>query len=156
VSVCADTAADDRRLDAGPYRAAASLAMRILIATDGLPPATHAIHESTRLLASADAETLVVSVLDPELHTGGNLDADADIAAALAILAAHGIEARGEVLRGRYADAIVAKAEAFDADVVVVGAHRSSRLLSLLMGSVSDEVIRRFRGAVLVVHHGEA
>lgn len=127
--------------------------MKILIATDGLPTATHAIHEATRLLASKDADILLVSVLDPELHTGGNQDAEADIAQGLAVLSAHGIEARGEVLRGHYADAIVARAEDLHADVVVVGHERSSRLVQLLLGSVSSEIVRRFSGAVLVVPH---
>lgn len=127
--------------------------MRILIATDGLPSATHAIHASTRLLAAAGAEILVVSVLDPERHTGGNLDAETDVAEGLAIVRAQGLTATGEVLRGGYADAIVEKAEAFGADVIVVGAERSNRLVSLLFGSVSAEVMRRFAGAVLVVPH---
>jgi len=127
--------------------------MKILIATDGLPPATHAIHEATRLLAVAGAEVLVVSVLDPELHTGGNLDAEADIARAIDVLKEHRIEARGEMLRGHYADAIVAKAEEMHADVVVVGHERSNKLLSRLLGSVSSDVVRRFSGAVLVVPH---
>lgn len=125
--------------------------MRILIATDGLPTANHAIHESTRLLASAGAEILVVSVLDPERHTGGNLDAESDVAVGLGILRSHGFTARGEVLRGGYVDAIVAKALEFDADVIVVGSERSSRLISLFGASVSSEVVRRFGGAVLVV-----
>jgi nucleotide-binding universal stress UspA family protein len=127
--------------------------MKILIATDGLPPATHAIHEAARLLASHGADILLVSVLDPELHTGGNLDAENDVAQGLAILRSHGIEARGEVLRGHYADAIVAKAEELHADVVVVGAERSHRLVHLLLGSISSQVVRRFSGAVLVVPH---
>lgn len=127
--------------------------MKILIATDGLPPATHAIHEATRLLAAQGAEILLVSVLDPGQHTGGNLDAEQDIEAGLAILRSHGIEARGEVLRGHYADAIVSRAEELHADVVVVGSEQSSRLVQLLVGSVSSEVVRRFHGAVLVVPH---
>lgn len=127
--------------------------MKILIATDGLPAATHAIHEATRVLAAKDADVLLVSVLDPELHTGGNLNAEQDIERGLAILAQHGIKARSELLRGHYADAIVAKAEEIGADVVVVGHERSSRLVQLLLGSVSSEVVRRFSGAVLVVPH---
>lgn len=129
--------------------------MKILIATDGLPTATHAIHEAARLLASRGALVLVVSVLDPEQHVGGNLDAEGDVEAGLRILRGHGIEARGEVLRGHYADAIVSKAEAIGADVVVVGHERSSRLLELIAGSVSAEVVRRFHGAVLVVPRPE-
>jgi nucleotide-binding universal stress UspA family protein len=127
--------------------------MKILIATDGLPAAAHAIHESTRLLASKGADILVVSVLDPELHTGGNLDAADDVAKGVAILGEHGIAARGEVLEGHYADAIVARAEAFGADVVVIGHERANRFVQLLLGSVSATVVRRFSGAVLVVPH---
>lgn len=130
--------------------------MNILIATDGLPPATHAIHEAARLLAAAGADILLVSVLDPEQHTGGNQDAEADIEAGLAILRSHGIHARGELLRGHYAEAILHRAESLPADVVVVGSDRSSPLVHLLTGSVSTQIVRKFKGAVLVVpllHH---
>lgn len=125
--------------------------MKILIATDGLSPATHAIHEATRLLSMGGADVLLVSVLDPELHTGGNQDAEEDVSAGLAALKSHGVTARGEVLRGHYADAIIARAEEFHADVVVVGAKRTSRLRQILLGSVSSEIVRRFSGAILVV-----
>lgn len=124
--------------------------MKILIATDGLPPATHAMHEATRLLVTQGAEILLVSVLDPELRVS-NLDAEKDLQDGIALLKTHGIEARSEVLRGPYADAIVAKAEELHADVVVVGHERSGRLVQLLLGSVATEVVRRFSGAVLVV-----
>lgn len=127
--------------------------MKILIATDGLPASAHAIHEATRVLAAKGAEVVLVSVLDPELHTGGNLDAEKDIAEGVAALKEHGIDARGEVLRGHYAEKIVERAEALHADVVVVGHERSNRLVQLLLGSVSSEVVRRFSGAVLVVPH---
>jgi nucleotide-binding universal stress UspA family protein len=127
--------------------------MKILIATDGLPPATHAIHEAAHLLASKGAEIVLVSVIDPELHTGGNQDAEDDVAKGLALLAEHRIEARGEVLRGHFAEAIIERAGAMHADVIVVGHERSGRLVKLLLGSVSSEVVRRARCAVLVVPH---
>ncbi len=127
--------------------------MKILIATDGLPPATHAIHEAAHLLTSKGAEILLVSVLDPERHTGGNQDAEVDVANGLALLAAHRIEARGEVLRGHYAEAIVERAEQMHADVIVVGHARSSKLVQLLLGSISSEIVQRARCAVLVVPH---
>jgi nucleotide-binding universal stress UspA family protein len=127
--------------------------MKILIATDGLPAAAHAIHQATRVLAAKGADILVISVLDSELHTGGNQDAEDDVARGIAALKEHGIQARGEVLRGRYVETIVAKATEFGADVLVVGHERSSRLVQLVVGSVASEVVRRFTGAVLVVPH---
>lgn len=127
--------------------------MKIVIATDGLPAATGALHEAARVLSIDGAEVIVVSVNDAELHTGGNQDAEDDVARGIEILKAHRIQARGEVLHGHYADAIIARAEELRADVLVVGHERVSRFAQLLAGSVSAEIVRRFHGAVLVVPH---
>ncbi len=127
--------------------------MKIVIATDGLPAATGALHEAAHMLSTDGAEVIVVSVNDAELLAGGNDDAEEDVARGLDILKKHGIEARGEVLQGHYADAIIGRAEELRADVLVVGHERVSRLTQLFIGSVSVEIVRRFQGAILVVPH---
>ena len=125
--------------------------MKILLTTDGRFPAIHAMHEATRLLVMKGAEVLLVSVLDPEQHTSGNIDATQDTKDGLELLKKHGIDAQGEVLRGEFVDCIVTKARDWNADVVVVGADRSSKIMTFLTGSVSTDVVRKYNGAVLVV-----
>jgi len=126
--------------------------MKILLTTDGNPAAIHAISLAVKALNMKDANVLVVSVLNPELHTGGNQDATSDLNGGLELLRATGITAAAELLRGTdYADAILSKAEAFGADVIVMGSSHKSRLQKALLGSVSAAVATRSTRPVLVV-----
>ena len=53
----------------------------------------------------------------------------------------------------RVAEAILAEAEAFDADLIVLGRPRRGELLTRLFGSVTLRVIRRSDCPVLVARH---
>lgn len=97
------------------------------------------------------ADVLLVSVSDPEQHTGGNLNAAQDVEDGIRVLKELGIDARGEMLRGDFIEAIIEKAHDWKADVVVVGSDRSSKLMTFLGGSVSTSIVRKYDGAVLVV-----
>lgn len=125
--------------------------MKVLLTTDGRFPAIHALQEASRLLAMQGADVLLVSVSDPEQHTGGNLNAAQDVEDGIRILKELGIDARGEMLRGDFIEAIIEKAHDWKADVVVVGSDRSSKLMTFLGGSVSTSIVRKYDGAVLVV-----
>ena len=125
--------------------------MKVMLTTDGNPAAIHAISVAITELNMHQAQVLLVSVLEPGLHVGGNLNADADLQEGLELLAKAGIRATPELLRGDYVDCILAKAEAYDPDVIVMGSSHNSRWARALMGSVSAEVTRRSRHPVLVV-----
>lgn len=127
--------------------------MKVVIATDGQASSEHTIREAIRLLALDRSTVHVVSVLDPEERIGGNEDADEDLARATALLASEGIAAKASLLRGHFAEQIVGFAEQISADVIVVGSSAQRPLVQWLSGSVSNEVIRRFNGSVLVVTH---
>ena len=62
-----------------------------------------------------------------------------------------GIEATPLVWEGEPADAILAAAESEGADVIVIGSSGKSGVGRMLMGSVSDDVIRRAPVPVMVV-----
>jgi nucleotide-binding universal stress UspA family protein len=127
--------------------------MKVVIATDGQASSEHTIREAVRLLSLDRSTVHVISVLDPEERIGGNVDADEDLARATALLASEGITAQASLLRGHFAEQIVGFAEQISADVIVVGSSAQQPLVQWLSGSVSNEVIRRFNGSVLVVTH---
>jgi nucleotide-binding universal stress UspA family protein len=56
-----------------------------------------------------------------------------------------------EVLSGDPVDAIVRRAAELEADLIVVGSHRRGALERLLVGSVSEDIVRRAGAPVLVV-----
>jgi nucleotide-binding universal stress UspA family protein len=81
----------------------------------------------------------------PELHRE-------ELAHARAVLEELGIGAEYEVGLGDPADVILAAAEKWDADMIVVGTHEPGFIARLLGLSVSENVQRRAHCDVLVVH----
>lgn len=63
-----------------------------------------------------------------------------------------GIEAEPEVLEGAPGDTILNVAETRHADLIVVGRRGHGLLGDLLLGSVSEHVVRRAKAPVLVAH----
>lgn len=62
-----------------------------------------------------------------------------------------GIRATHEVLWGRPSDAIVERAEALKASLVVIGTHGRSAIEQFLLGSTAERVVRRSTVPVLTV-----
>jgi len=56
-----------------------------------------------------------------------------------------------EVLSGVPAEAVTHRAAELGADLIVVGSHRRGRLDRLLVGSVSEGIVRRATSPVIVV-----
>lgn len=142
--------------------------MRILIATDGSNSAWHALQEAKRLLPLAEAEVCVVVVApliaivdDPLAYRGphqtvyGELrrTAEHELSAALDALKASGIGARGVIREGDPANELLAAAEEFQPELVVVGSQGRGTVGRMFLGSVSDALVHRWRGAVMVVRH---
>ena len=67
-----------------------------------------------------------------------------------------GVDAAYLTFEGQPGEAIVQAAEAEAADMVVVGAHGRTVVGRLLLGSVSEFLVRHARVPVLVVHPSEA
>lgn len=66
-------------------------------------------------------------------------------------LRARGLDATALLVQGPSAEKIVEEADRHDAAVIVVGSHGRSGLARLVVGSVSEDVLRRARRPVLVV-----
>jgi nucleotide-binding universal stress UspA family protein/CBS domain-containing protein len=142
--------------------------MRVLIATDGSNSAWHALQEAQRLLPLASAEVCVVVVApliaivdDPLAYRGphqtvyGELrrSAERELSAALDALKSAGIEAKGVIREGDPATELLAAAEDFKPELVVLGSQGRGAVGRVLLGSVSDALVHHWRGAVMVVRH---
>jgi nucleotide-binding universal stress UspA family protein len=142
----------------------------ILVATDGSDDSDAAVEAALDLAHDTNGKLLVLSVV-PEgegaAEDGDGADADAEPPARdedEEVIEANdltndvvdhavewGIEATPLVWEGEPADAILAAAESEGADVIVIGSSGKSGVGRMLMGSVSDDVIRRAPVPVMVV-----
>ncbi|HSK93956.1 MAG TPA: universal stress protein [Candidatus Angelobacter sp.] len=123
--------------------------MRILLSIDGSSPAEEAAAwvagrrwaegSTVRVLAVDDAYGEDRALLDDALERAAARVGQAGVAVERALRA------------GRAATLILAEAATWGADLVVVGSRGRGRIGSLLLGSVSTEVLERARAAVLVV-----
>ena len=137
---------------------------RIVIGTDGSACSREAVRWGLDLAEQHDAAVIFAHVVPPAdpiptsgwgwgaamPHTVSELDREPlDRASDLA--AERGIRARDELLVGNPADEIVACADSFDADLIVVGSHGHGTVAGALLGSVSRAVLHESRRPVLVV-----
>ena len=141
--------------------------MRVLVAFDGSAVATDALALVNAIAWPADSVLRVVSVIEPmllphagPLYQGGAVAPEVDEAitsythetleTAAERLRSSGRTVDGAVLRGRAASAIIDDAHDFRPDLVVVGSRGHGAIASLLLGSVSSEVVDQAPCPVLV------
>lgn len=70
---------------------------------------------------------------------------------AVAELSAMGFEAQGLLVSGPAIEQIIAAAQTREAELIIVGSHGHGALYELLVGTVSEGVIRRAHQPVLIV-----
>lgn len=148
---------------ASPARAAAApRTRRLLLATDLGEASAAATEQAFDLAASLGASLLAVSVIDPRALAlpGGRFRARVDQVRERLERDAQELVARGRragidvsflVWTGDPGDQIVAAAEAEHVDMIVVGSHGRGTVGRLLLGSVSEHVVRNAACPVLVV-----
>jgi len=135
---------------------------QIVLATDLGPASAAATTEAFRLAAALDARLLAVSVIDPRTLQlpGGRFRSRIDQERARLEAVASELVLRGRrdhvptsflIWEGDPAESIVDAARSEGADVIVVGSHGRGALGRALIGSVSDQVVRRAPCPVLVV-----
>jgi nucleotide-binding universal stress UspA family protein len=134
---------------------------RILLATDLSSASEGATDQALQLARDLHADLLIVSVIDPtSLLAGTPMVARMDQRRAAREVAAQAIVVRGRragvsvrflVWEGEPGPAIVEAAVAEGADLVVVGTHGRSRVGRLVLGSVSDHVVRHASCPILIV-----
>jgi nucleotide-binding universal stress UspA family protein len=134
----------------------------ILLATDLGPASSDAVDEAIDLAQRLRSQLLVLSVIEPAnlRLPGGRTAARVDqvrdersrVAAAFAARGRNaGVPVRFLIWDGDPRDAILEAATAEGADLIVVGTHGRGGLERLLLGSVSEHVIRHADVPVLVV-----
>jgi nucleotide-binding universal stress UspA family protein len=139
----------------------------ILVATDGSPASAAAGEEAIDLAERLDARLIVINVVNvPELTTASAVypgtvvsarEEAEDIAREVVEQARRaGVNATFLTWEGQPGEAIVAAAEAESVDLIVVGTHGRSVVGRLLLGSVSEYVVRHAHAPVLVVRPTEA
>jgi nucleotide-binding universal stress UspA family protein len=135
---------------------------QIVLATDLSPASEAATEEAFRLAGALNARLLAVSVIDPRTLQlpGGRFRSRIDQERNRLEVAAAELVRRGRrdgvstgflIWEGDPAESIVDAAQSEGADVIVVGSHGRGALGRALIGSVSDQVVRRAPCPVLVV-----
>ena len=136
----------------------------ILLASDLTSASANAEDLAFELASRLDGTLLLVSVIDPRglwLPTGGYRQR-IDQAREARQIAAKGIVDRGRkegvsirtlIWDGDPAEAIVEAAIAEEVDLIVVGSHQRRGVDRLVMGSVSEQVVRTSPVPVVVARH---
>lgn len=146
---------------AAPRTEAKGRIQRILLATDLSTASEGAAEQAIELAHGLGANLLVMSVIDPtEATLRRGLVERMDQRRATREAAAQALVVRGRaagiavsflVWEGEPGPSIVEAAESERADMVVVGSHGRGRVGRLVLGSVSDHVVRNAPCPVLIV-----
>jgi nucleotide-binding universal stress UspA family protein len=145
--------------------------MKVLIATDGSELSTHAARRGLELLGSPSSLTVLAVLTDvPGDEAGGfegpvetpeeqdaewdqeQSDARSAIKVTLDAIGRPQAEQRVEV--GDPGGVICTVADEIDADVILLGSHGRGVLKRVVLGSVSEHVLRHAPCPVLVVRQG--
>lgn len=142
---------------------------RILVAVDGSDTAALALQESIRLVSEVQAQLRLVYVIDIiNLNVGVDFPFPPEVSGSLArtgrdILDKAGAVAREagvsaetalikiDTLGQRIPEMIAADAEAWPADLIVIGTHGRRGLSHLFLGSVAEGVARVATKPVLLI-----
>lgn len=140
--------------------------MKLLVATDFSPSTKKVLDVARRLALALDASLCVLHVATPEpqfkTYTAGERQDRDETAAeyreehrllqeAAGAMRDAGIDAKGLMLKGAPAKAILAEADKLDADLIIMGSHGLGAVFKMLLGSVSSAVLKKSGRPVLIV-----
>jgi len=142
---------------------------KLLLAYDGSEPSKHALEVTSNLAKKLGAKVYLLYVIDVDAATelfgeySGKIaeelmeKAKEILREALEALKSKGIEVEELVDAGTPPEKIVENAKKYDVYMIIMGAHGYGGIKKLLIGSVSEKVIRLSDRPVLVVknpkHH---
>jgi len=132
----------------------------ILVAVDDSKPSGRALVAGASLGKVADGPVRIVHMFEHAIGRGASYDIElreeavAVVSKAVEEMRLEGLNPTGEVIdceTGHVAEALVKAARQRGCDTIVLGTRGLSDVGSLLLGSVTHDVIRHFDGAVVVV-----
>ncbi|MFW5974023.1 MAG: universal stress protein [Natrialbaceae archaeon] len=126
------------------------LFQRMLYATDFSENAERAF-EAFSYLRHATQEATLVHVRTPKDPDPGDDDPQAKLDALARQLREWDIETRTDIRQGDPADEILAAEETHESTTILLGSRGHSRLRRLLLGSVSEDIVARANGNVMLV-----
>jgi nucleotide-binding universal stress UspA family protein len=140
---------------------------RILLPTDGSGPSDAARDHAISLAATYDATLHVVYAIDDDALRAARIDSDVVVAGfeeegarlteEVATAAAEaGVACETAVLHGRPATVITDFAADHDMDLIVMGTHGRHGVQRILLGSVTERVVRTSTVPVLTVQGADA
>jgi nucleotide-binding universal stress UspA family protein len=131
--------------------------MKILLAYDGLEHSRNALPTAVELGRAEGAEITILSVVPPDArgsksggHVGLRPHAHEDVAKAHAFLREEGIQSEMRMENGEPATEIARVAEEGGYDLILVGSRGRTAVGELVLGSVSNTLIRQAPCPVLV------
>ena len=135
----------------------------IVVGYDGTTGARSAIDEAVRLASAFDAELVVAFAYWYSPFGGETADlvaalrehGEQRIAEAMQTLEDSGARARGEVVEGHPAGALVTLADSIDAQMIVVGSYGERPLKGAIVGSTPHQLMHLSQRPVLVVRARE-
>ncbi len=138
---------------------------KVLFCTGGSPYGQQAVEFGIRIAAPLQAEATLLYVAEtepslflrkaPEPEKVGDPELKRVLDEALLTMKKGGVEAELTVRHGKVANQILAEATMGKHDLIVVGSHGMGGIRSFIMGSVSEEVVKRARVPVLIVRAQE-
>jgi len=128
--------------------------MAILTAYDGKPHSKKALEYSIDHAIAYGKPLFIVSVVNPKGSTDSaeeiqSIKGNLEKAKALAVMKGIGVQTFMEI--GSPAESILSAAERVKADTIVVGRHNMTTLDRVVIGSVSESIIRNAKCTVIVV-----
>ncbi len=151
---------------------------KVLLTLDGSDLSAAAIPHAAQIAAGADAEVVLLRVIDSVGHiiaqttpagfegmggavsaelaqeavAGQRAAAERDLTAVAQQLNTQGVKKVSiEVIEGMPGDAVVEAAERLACDLVIIATHGRSGFRRAVLGSVADHVVRHVHSAVLLV-----
>jgi len=121
---------------------------KIVIATDGSRHSEDAASEAIAIAKRCESFISVVSVAASDAET---VSAKENVRQIVELAKQNGIKIEGIIIQGLPYEAIVRHAKQNGADLIVVGSHGRTGLMSILVGTVAERVVCHAECAVLVV-----
>ena len=135
---------------------------KLLVAYDGSPQSGKAVDVAFSLAECLDATVLIFAVArPPEPPTSVELEAVLDDAKEhfeegfkkiVERARAHNLEIKTDMAVGHPAEQIIHRAELENIDLIVLGRRGKSLFKKMIMGSISERVLRYAHCPVMVVH----